>query len=279
MKQTILICIWLLAVTMIKAQAPRFIFLDSLSFNLSPVSPIVVKSQHYTRTESYSVKLKSKDTNSFLSFYYNDKGLTERTVIKREKRDSLVLQFTYDSLSRMIRRSTYVKGVMLSEYTADYSLDSIVRSKEVDSSGKITDARVSYYNQYRQLVKFEQYDSSGKVYQTTIYQYNDQHLPERATQTSGIRQIFDNMYEYSDSKHGRTVRIYEVFGGYKRLIEKMQYNSRNQLEKTISYAYYNGAKVYTAEFEYYPDGSVRSYEGEYHYSGYRYKQVYNHFTN
>jgi YD repeat-containing protein len=240
---------------------------------------VVVKSHNYIRTESYSLKTKTKDTNSFVLFYYNNAGLTERTVIKRKDPDSLVFTFNYDSFSRMIRRTTFRKGNKWSEYTADYSLDSIVRSREVDSSGRLTEARIMYYNKYRQLIKFELCDSSGKVYQTTVYQYNDQHLPVRATQTSGMRQVFDNVYEYANSKNGRTVRIYEVFGGYKRLVEKMQYNSRNQLEKTISYAYYDGAKIFTAEFEYYPDGSVSSYEGEYHYSGYRYKQMYTHYKN
>ncbi len=259
-----------------QSQAPRFIFLDSLSYNLSPVSPIVVRAQGYTRTESYSVQSKTKDTTAYICFYYNQDGLTILSKRKLPDRDTMSFVFRYDSSNRLISTSTLIKNRVISAEVADYSLDTIVTRTKYNAKGSITEKRVLHYNNQYQLVKYEALDSLDKLYETTTYEYDDRGLPLRATQVRGSRPIFDNAYEYSGKKDEKTVKVYEMFAGYKRLIEKIEYNSKRQLEKTISYNYTYGNKIFTASLDYYDDGALKSYAGEYHYSGFKFRQVYYH---
>jgi hypothetical protein len=270
------IVVFLVTLKQAQAQAPRFIFLDSLSDNLSPVSPIVIKSQGYIRTESYSIQKKTKDTTMYMCFYYNQDGLTTITKRKLPEKDTMTFLFRYDDKGRVINTRIFIKNRLISTEVADYSLDTIVERTKFNWKGNITEKRVLHFNDRYQLLKHEVLDSLDKLYEVTIYTYDDNGFPIRATQRRSNRQTFDNAYEYANKGNEKTVKVYEMFGGYKRLIEKIEYNSKRQLEKTISYNYTYGNKIFTANLDYYDDGSLQTYEGEYHYSGFKFKQVYLH---
>ncbi len=259
-------------------QAPRFIFLDSLTYNISPVSSNVVRSQGYTRTESFTIRSKEKDTLQHSTFFYDALGRTRYTLYKHHKTDTLTIEFSYDELNRVVKRKGIKRGRQSFASISEYINDTL-KIKDINYYGKQEALKVLVFNPLLQLLHYTVYDSTGKQVQVTNYEYNRQLLPERVIQTTGSRTSFDNLYEHHNNKGGRIVKIYEMFGGYKRLIEKIVYNSKGQLIKTISYDYYYKSKKFTAELEYNTDGSIKLYKGMYHYSGYSFKQYFFHYKD
>lgn len=263
------------------AQAPRFIFLDSLSYNLSPVSAVVIKAQGYKRTESVTIAgtNKLKDTLYRNTFFYNEKGQTTSSLQHNQKRlDTLAIHFVYDSLNRLVERTGSVKGRRLFFTISQYDHDSLI-ILDFNYKSILTSRKKMLFDDHLQLLEFFMYDSSGKQTTHTTYTYDQNLLPQRVIQTTGSRTDFDNLYEHDLGRKGRTVSIYEMFAGYKRLIEKIHYNNKGQLVKTTSYDYYYRNKKFIAEFEYYDDGSLRSYKAVYPYSGYTTRQYYYHYRN
>lgn len=273
------IIFFLLCSVKVWAQTPRFIFLDSLSYNLSPVSPAVVKSKGYVRTEGYSVQTKTRDTTMYLCFYYNTEGYTVASKKKLPDKDTISFSFKYDGLNRLINTRASAKTRVLSTEVADYFSDTVVTKTKFNWKGDVIQKMILHFNKQYQLINCEVLDSLDNVYETTAYLYDNNGLPVRATQMRGSRQIFDNSYEYSNKGNAKTVKVYEMFAGYKRLIEKIEYNSKKQLKKVISYNYMYGNKKFSAWFDYYDDGSLKSYEGVYHYNGFRFKQYYYHYND
>jgi len=118
-----------------QAQAPRFIFLDSLSENLSPVSHVVIKSHGYTRTESYSIQSKTKDTTIYICFYYNSDGFTTLTKRKLPGKDTMSFAFKYDDQHRIIHRSTLINNRLITTEVSDYTLDTVVKKESYNWKG------------------------------------------------------------------------------------------------------------------------------------------------
>lgn len=260
-------------------QSPRFIFLDSLMNNISPVPPALAMLLGLKKTESFTVSgTKSKDTTFRIQYFYDQHGRTSRSTAITRKGDTIHSEFTYDTTWRLVHEMKFFKGWAIQESTWNFT-DSTSVCTIKNGRGKLLSTRVSYHNHHRQLVQSNVYDSSKNLVEAIHYDYDDRSLPVKVQQTSSRGRLFRNEYEHRLEKGNKVLRIYEVYGSFRRLVEKVSFNRQELPAKTNSYDFYTKEKRFSSEAVYNEDGTIRLYKGVYHYSGYAFIQHFSHHTH
>jgi hypothetical protein len=249
----------LLAVAVqIKAQAPRFMFSDSLiTAGLSPVPVQLAKKNKLKKLIVHRYRLPA-DSFLFRSFHYDTAGYLVKVILHNldgsaSATDSLV----YNNEHQLIQLLSFYNQPYKVYYTGNYRYSPemvALESNFMHSSLKGRGHETRYYDNNHKLVRHvSRMDGTKKKYESVSkYHYDKDGFPSKIVVVNvnefGVDKHVRN-YVYTDERQKLTVVQQTVAGN--TTIAECTYNKLSQCTGAIFFLTYN---TITHDFFYYPNG-------------------------